>query len=175
MTTDTKRLSVDELQQAIVDVEEGIRALEWARVDVVAGVMDMLVASGASKRRAASIAGSAAQRREHWALLCHRLHHTFPDELRFPHVDLFVYRTALSANDPVTALLLAADEQWSAKDLLTWIDQDRGKDRGTSIHVTGHMTWTGGDMVITPDTYDAMVLGEGLEQVAVKAVITTRE
>ena len=176
MTDDKRRLSVDELQQAIADVEEGIRTLEWFRVDAVAGVIDTLMASGATKRRAASVAGGAAQKREHWALFCHRLHHVFPDDLRFPSVDLFVYRTALGADDPVEALLLAADNQWSAKELLAWIDQGKGKDRGsTAIHVTGHMTWTGGDMVITPDTYDHMELGEGLEAVAVKAVITTKE
>jgi len=46
--------------------------------DVVAGAVDALMHKGMSKRGAASAAGSAAQRREHWALLCLRMAEVFP-------------------------------------------------------------------------------------------------
>ena len=166
--------SVDDLQSEIADIEVEIRELEWRRVDVVAATVETLMASGASKIKAASVAGEAAQRRAHWAQLCHKMSETYPEDLRFPSLDLFVYRVALGAPDPVAAILLAADNGWSAKDLKAWIDEQAGKQPRTSIKLSGSMTWTGGDVVITPDEYDEMVLGEGLEAVPVRAVITAR-
>lgn len=169
------KMSVDELQQQVVDIEAAVRELEWMRVDAVASVINALMASGLPKIKAADIAGSAAQRRAHWAQLCHRMSETYPRDLRFPNLDLFVYRVALGAPDPVQAVLLAVDEQWSAKDLRCWIDAQVGKEPRTSIRIAGSMTWNGGDVVITPEEYDSLVLGEGLEDVPVRAVITTKQ
>lgn len=99
---------------------------------------------------------------------------TYGGDLRFPSLDLFVYRVALAAPDPVQAVLMAVDNQWSAKDLRSWIDTQTGKQQRTSIKLSGSMTWAGGDVVITPDEYDDLVLGEGLADVPVRAVITTK-
>ena len=169
------RSSVDDLQQQIVDIETAVRELEWLRVDTVASAIDALMHTGLPKHKSAAVAGSAAQRREHWALLCLRISETFPQPVRYPNLDLFIYRVALGADDPIEAINLAADNQWSAKELKAWIDAQQGKEPRTSIRLNGTMTWAGGDMVITPHEYVSMEMGEGLEAVAVRAVVTTLE
>jgi hypothetical protein len=82
---------------------------------------------------------------------------------------------ALGADDPVAAIHLAVDNQWSAKELKAWIDAQNGREPRTSIKLNGLMTWTGGDMIITPHEYMSMEMGEGLEAVEVRAVVTTLE
>lgn len=160
--------------QQLADYAEQIRALMWSIADYVASTVETLMASGVGKREACNLVGGKMGHSHRWAELQHAISTTFPEDYRFPMLDLIVYREALRADDPLSAIIMAADELMSAKEMRAWIDGGRPVTR-TAISLEGMMTWTGHDMVIVPEVLSGLTLGEGLKDVPVKATIRTQE
>lgn len=172
MTSET--IDIDEIKQVFADLVSAHRQLDWDRVNLVEATIDSMKDAGVKERDAATFVAGAAGCRMHWALLQYRIAKTFSEEVRYPTLDMYHYRIALAAYDPVAMITLAADEQLSTKQLKSLVDRElRGEeDRVTAIKIGGLLNWTGGDIVITPEEYQRVDLGEGLEDVPVRATIT---
>lgn len=173
----TEKVTVEDLQQVIIDSVIRERGERWERADAVRFSLEKARSVlGMSRLEAANAIGTAIGKSAHWAFLEERMALVYPEAYRYPDVDLYLYRSCLPAEDPVGLLLKAVGEGWTAKDVKAYLDsleKKAGKKVKTRIVLRGQMSWPShvGVLTINPEDVEELSLPDGLDSVKVKATI----
>ena len=140
--------SLAAFRQLAIDIEEGLRALQWQQVDQILELMYELKKMGFGHYAAADIVGEAAGYKGQWAMILERIAVTFPEPSRVPGFGVIMYRVALRSRDPWSAIEYAAKNNLTTEQFNAWIDEtepDRKRYKYAQKKAAGAMQQTEGD------------------------------
>jgi hypothetical protein len=163
----SKEQAFELFQQALANEVAAERYTRWRMGDLIR----LAIATGGEKmvvyRAAAEIMGKSIR----WVAELAKVAETFSEEKRLPDIDWYMYRLATNTEDPQATLKEALDEEWSPKELKASLDQS---DPAPSTEIKGEfvLDYSTTSLRLTPvGALDVIELGEGLEDIPVKATI----